>query len=519
MRLNINVGILGHVDAGKTSLAKLLSQIGSTASFDKNPQSRQRGITLDLGFSALSCPAPEHLQDRYKKVQFTLVDCPGHASLIKTIMGGAHIIDFMLLVVDVTKGFQTQTSECLIIGEITCKKMIVVLNKTDLLPQKTKRESINKMRRKVLATIAPTEFKGSPVVAVSTVGQEGLQDLLQCMIDFITVPQRNVEDPFLCAVDHCFAIVGKGTILTGTILQGNIKINDSIEIPALKTQRKIKTMQMFKKPSEKACAGDRIGICVPHFDPKLFERGIICSPGYIKEVQGVVAEVYKIKYYKQDVATKSKFHITLGHTTVVAVVTFFASTTTNQGFSYDDQYEYSFNLTDDVGSKKQYVLLEFATPVLTQVGSTFIAAKLDTDIHTSACRLAFWGTIKQTFKDLDKTTLSKLKIYKDRFKTGIVERAPNKYEVIARNMFNKETDLQVFIGLKITLSTGEHGFIESTFGQSGKVKLRIPDGLGEKTFEMLKEKKNNSSGIKQEAVEVFLSFKKYIYDTTKKIIQ
>lgn len=128
--LNLNIGLLGHVDSGKTSLAKALSQVASTASFDKNPQSQERGITIDLGFSSFSTALPDHLLvTGCKELQFTLVDCPGHASLIKTVIGGAHIIDMIVLVVDATKGVQTQTAECLIIGEITRKKMIVVLNK------------------------------------------------------------------------------------------------------------------------------------------------------------------------------------------------------------------------------------------------------------------------------------------------------------------------------------------------------------------------------------------------------
>jgi selenocysteine-specific elongation factor len=103
---------LGHVDSGKTSLVKALSTSLSTAALDKNPQSQQRGITLDLGFSAFTLPMPSHLpSDTYNLIQFTLVDCPGHASLIRTIIGGAQIIDMMLLVVDANKGIQTQTAE------------------------------------------------------------------------------------------------------------------------------------------------------------------------------------------------------------------------------------------------------------------------------------------------------------------------------------------------------------------------------------------------------------------------
>ena len=114
--LNINVGVLGHVDSGKTSLVKALSTQLSTASLDKNPESRRRGITLDLGFSAFGTELPEHIlkrdpsvAERFNKLQFTLVDCPGHASLIRTMICGAQIIDIMILVVDVNKGIQMQT--------------------------------------------------------------------------------------------------------------------------------------------------------------------------------------------------------------------------------------------------------------------------------------------------------------------------------------------------------------------------------------------------------------------------
>ena len=112
--LNINIGVLGHIDSGKTSLCRALSTVTSTASLDKNPQSRERGITLDLGFSAFVVGVPAWLREReaaklegIDHIQFTLVDCPGHASLMKTVIGGASIIDLMVLVVDCQKLIQT----------------------------------------------------------------------------------------------------------------------------------------------------------------------------------------------------------------------------------------------------------------------------------------------------------------------------------------------------------------------------------------------------------------------------
>ncbi len=107
-------------------------------SSDKNPQSQERGITLDLGFSSFALEA--------SGVQYTLVDCPGHASLIRTVICGAHIIDLVLLVIDVTKGVQTQTAECIVIAEIICPKMIVVINKIDLIPLEKREQTVEKVR-------------------------------------------------------------------------------------------------------------------------------------------------------------------------------------------------------------------------------------------------------------------------------------------------------------------------------------------------------------------------------------
>lgn len=149
--ININVGVLGHVDSGKTTLCRALSTKASTASFDKNPQSQERGITLDLGFSSFTMLPNHHFQSSSTSppiglIQVTLVDCPGHASLIKTIISGAQVIDMMILVIDITKGIQTQTAECLIIGEITCSQMVVVLNKIDLLSESVRGSKIEKVQ-------------------------------------------------------------------------------------------------------------------------------------------------------------------------------------------------------------------------------------------------------------------------------------------------------------------------------------------------------------------------------------
>ena len=237
---NFNIGLLGHVDSGKTSLAKALSSVASTACFDKNPQSKERGITLDLGFSSFTVDASVNLKEKgFDFVQYTLVDCPGHASLIKTIIGGAQIIDLMILVIDIEKGMQTQTSECLIIGEICCNKIIVVLNKFDLIEESKREKEISKMKSRLVKTFEKTKFANCSIVAVSANLElnknensdpkvsSNIPELIETIKQHTIIPDRKkVNENFLFAIDHCFTIRGQGTVLTGTILSGNVKTND-----------------------------------------------------------------------------------------------------------------------------------------------------------------------------------------------------------------------------------------------------------------------------------------------------
>ncbi|CAB3367579.1 Hypothetical predicted protein [Cloeon dipterum] len=527
--LNINVGVLGHVDSGKTSLAKALSTTASTACFDKNPQSKERGITIDLGFSSFQMGMPDHLQDKTScnTLQFTLVDCPGHASLIRTIIGGSQIIDMFILVLDVTKGMQTQTAECLVIGEITCNKLIVVLNKTDMLPEDKKKTAIEKMAKKMKATLQNTVFKTAEVVAVSANpgGQEtespapvGLDDLLECLRKSAFVPERDESAPFVFSVDHCFGIRGQGTVMTGTVLQGAVKINDQVEIPAIKETRKVKSMQMFRQPVDKASQGDRLGICVTQFDPKLLERGLVSVPNYVPTIYAAIVKLNKIRFYQASIKTKAKFHLSIGHETVLGKVTLFQGThefELSQEFEYLEEIEPNHK-EDNVA---QYALLEFEKPVTAVPNSLVIASKLDMDVHTSTCRLVFWGRLLKYYEDkaYASVNLPQLKIFKNKSKSGVVERAPNSSSVIVKNMFKKETNLLLFTNMKVKLSTGEEGAIEGGFGQSGKVKVNIPGGLLESTLESIQAKKNASTSRKP--VEVSLNFKKFVYDMGKNMVQ
>lgn len=346
--LNINVGILGHVDSGKTSLVRALSTELSTAALDKNPQSQERGITLDLGFSAFLSDIPAQLAGNgYNKLQFTLVDCPGHASLIRTIIGGAQIIDMMILVIDIIKGIQTQTAECLVIGEITTDKMIVVLNKVDLLPEEGRDKAIEKASAKIKKVLASTKFASAPMitlsaspggtgklgaaapVSVSSDGSKSQSDsvagLVSLMRSTVSLPERNPKGAFLFAIDHCFPIKGQGTVLTGTVLAGSLKVNDTIELPALRQERKVKSIQMFKKPTQRITQGDRAGVCVTNLDAALVERGLAATPGSVPTIQSSLALVKRIRFFKGHLASEAKVHVTVGHTTVMATVVFFGA--------------------------------------------------------------------------------------------------------------------------------------------------------------------------------------------------
>ncbi|XP_032123843.1 selenocysteine-specific elongation factor isoform X2 [Sapajus apella] len=535
-RVNVNVGVLGHIDSGKTALARALSTTASTAAFDKQPQSRERGITLDLGFSCFSVPLPARLRSALPEfqaapeadpepgeplLQVTLVDCPGHASLIRTIIGGAQIIDLMMLVIDVTKGMQTQSAECLVIGQIACQKLVVVLNKIDLLAEGRRQATIDKMTKKMQKTLENTKFRGAPIIPVAAKpgGPEAPE----------------TEAP-----------------------QG---IPELIEVV-----KKVKSMQMFHMPITSAMQGDRLGICVTQFDPKLLERGLVCAPESLHTVHAALISVEKIPYFRGPLQTKAKFHITVGHETVMGKLMFFTPAPDNfdqepildsfdftQEYLFQEQYlckDLASAVTDnDEADKKagqatvghcprqQWALVEFEKPVTCPRLCLVIGSRLDADIHANTCRLAFHGILLHGLEDRNyaDSFLPRLKVYKLKHKHGLVERAMDDYSVIGRSLFKKETNIQLFVGLKVHLSTGELGIIDSAFGQSGKFKIHIPGGLSPESKKILTPtlKKRGRAGrgeaTRQEEstertepaqhVALSLSFKRYVFDTHKRMVQ
>lgn len=578
--LNINCGILGHVDSGKTSLVKALSKTLSTCALDKHPQSQQRGITLDLGFSAFTLAMPEHLKslvpDPEASLQFTLVDCPGHASLIRTIIGGAQIIDMILLVVDANKGIQTQTAECIVIGEITTDNLIIVLNKIDALPLEDRDARLEKVTARIRKTFAATKFKDAPIVqTAASVGGEkvaavveggsvgaqqsgggavgggsgvgvieknetiGIDTLVELIRSTVQLPTRNTNLPFYFAVDHCFPIKGHGTVLTGTVLSGSVSVNSTIELPELQQTRKVKSMQMFRRPVKVAHQGDRVGICVTSLDSALVERGIATAPGSVPLISTALCLVKKVRFFKASCRSNHKYHVSIGHTTIVADVMFFGALELGkqgvggaaswsaggvddvlddgfggEGGGADDGGKtlnatyrrmfpsLTFDFTDcfqqqdellgcalDDGAVAygrepvQWALLRFQQAVYCPLGSLIIGSRLDTTTREGAqvanqCRLAFYGPVVHSLSDAEAENVQ---IFNWKQKTCEVFKQTDWkdglcFELIARGLFGEGGTVKPFLGMALESEDGHVGTITGAFGAGGKFKVKFVAG-------------------------------------------
>ncbi|XP_022905682.2 selenocysteine-specific elongation factor [Onthophagus taurus] len=518
MTLNLNIGLMGHVDAGKTSLAKALSHVASTGAFDKDPQAQTRGITLDLGFSACKFPIPEHLKQETdaKEIIFTLVDCPGHGSLLKTIIGGAGIIDLILLVVDVQKGIQAQTSECIVIGEIIGCGMIVVLNKIDCIEENKRGGVIEKMSKKIRKTLNTTIFKDVPIIPIGLPLKNdplGIDDLINVLLKESFVPKRNPKGLCKFSVDHCFPIKGNGYVLTGTMLEGTLQVNDMVYIEPIDDNRKVKSIQVFKKPVEKISHGDRGAICVTNIENhQEINRALVCSPGLVQHIKVGVISLNRIKYFKYPIEVNGKYELMIGHSN--ALIKIIAIFTGCGDFNIKEEYKYIDNLTCNKDDKiddniNHFVLFEFVKTKSIIENTCVIGFK--PDLPPNVCRIAFWGTIIDYSLDLNdfkSTYFQKLKIYRYKYKEGIIERYSDPNVAIVKNMFKKETDLRMFIGFFVTSSDGRRGKIDGGFGKSGKVKV-VFDGSGE-----------NDQNVDHEGkVVVKLVMKRFIFDAKKRLYQ
>lgn len=447
---------MGHVDSGKTTIAKWISQRPSTASFDKSPQSASRGITLDLGFSAF------YLQIDNEQVQVTLVDCPGHASLFRTVLGAAHIIDIILIVVDGSKGIQTQTAECLVLAGLVTEAVIICINKVDA----CQFDNGAKIKRQLERSMP--SFSNASIVGVSAKENVNMEGLINCIKACVSnIKERQVDQPLIMAIDHGFNIKGQGNILTGTVLQGQVCLGDTIALPDFTTPARIRSIQSFKQKVEKAIAGDRIGINIDNnVEISKVERSIVVKPGQKATcfTKCFLMTCKKIGFYKESVLSKRKYHISILHNTVMSRQVIF-SRKNGQG-----EYEWCDELhANDDG---EYVAIVELETVISIPASQYlcIGSKLDMNIETKACRLAFHGVIIQSIVNLDVFPL-----FKNKFREATIDRVVDCKRAIGKGLVSKEGTLNKFLGWMVTISDGVQGIIQSPFGTTGKFNINFKE--------------------------------------------
>jgi selenocysteine-specific elongation factor len=235
----------------------------------------------------------------------------------------------------VNKGIQTQTAECLVVGELTANNLIVVLNKIDVIPSKLREVVVSNMQKRLSKAIKTTRFGDCKMVPVAACpgGADkmdvygsplGIDILVANLMALVSSAQKRLQGgDFLLAADHCFPVKGHGTVLTGTVLKGQCRVGDIVELPHLKLQKKVRSLQVFKRPVQTCAVGDRVGMCITQFDSKLFERGIVAAPGTVPSFIAAVVSAEKIRFFKGIVHSKMRYHVTVGYTTVMATAVFF----------------------------------------------------------------------------------------------------------------------------------------------------------------------------------------------------
>ncbi|MFW9988199.1 MAG: GTP-binding protein [Candidatus Odinarchaeota archaeon] len=305
-KIPIHIGLFGHIDSGKTAIAEVLSEIISTAGIDAHPQSKERGITIDLGFTSF-------ILDKYI---ITLVDGPGHADLIKISASSVEIIDCALIVIDINKGPQVQTGEHLILIEsLNIKRIIVVINKIDLF-SKNVEEELKKTREFFDSTIFGYNV---PIFAVSAKERVGFDDLKNGILETIKSLsiERHVKGDIIIPIDHHFPIKGMGAILTGTILNGTLRVNQNLEIIPVKTSGRVKNIQIFRHNVDIAKAGDRVGMNIKGLELKKIYRGCYATdnPNAFDHCNIIEVKVNNNNLFKPKTGFGTQIHITIGMVT------------------------------------------------------------------------------------------------------------------------------------------------------------------------------------------------------------
>ncbi|HET7706170.1 MAG TPA: elongation factor Tu [Thermoanaerobaculia bacterium] len=301
---HVNVGTIGHVDHGKTTLTAAITKIlaaKGTASFvafdqiDKAPEERERGITI----------ATAHVEYSTEKRHYAHVDCPGHADYVKNMITGAAQMDGAILVVAATDGPMPQTREHILLArQVGVPSIVVALNKVDAADP----DLLELVELEIRELLSSYEFPGDdiPIVRVSALKAlesgdpnsewgKKIMELMDAVDSYIPLPERAIDKPFLMPVEDIFSISGRGTVVTGRIERGIVKVGEEIEIVGIRpTQKKVVTgVEMFRKLLDQGQAGDNVGLLLRGVERKDVERGQVCSkPGSITPHTKFKAEVY-----------------------------------------------------------------------------------------------------------------------------------------------------------------------------------------------------------------------------------
>ncbi len=313
---HVNIGTIGHVDHGKTTLTaaittvlakKGLSELRSFDSIDNAPEEKERGITINTA----------HVEYQTASRHYAHVDCPGHADYVKNMVTGAAQMDGAILVVAATDGPMPQTNEHVLLAkQVNVPKIVVFLNKCDMVDDP---EMLDLVEMEVRDLLAKYDFdENAPIIRGSALGglngeaqwEDKIMELMNAVDEYIPIPQRENEKPFLMPVEDVFSITGRGTVVTGRIETGIIKVGDPVEIVGLEEKTLTSTctgVEMFRKLLDEGEAGDNVGLLLRGIDKKEVKRGmVVAKPGSITPHTEFEAEVYILK--KEEGGRHTPFH-------------------------------------------------------------------------------------------------------------------------------------------------------------------------------------------------------------------
>jgi elongation factor Tu len=297
-----NIGTIGHVDHGKTTLTAAitmtLAEAGqakakSYADIDSAPEEKARGITINTA----------HVEYETNKRHYAHVDCPGHADYVKNMITGAAQMDGAILVVSAADGPMPQTREHILLArQVGVPSLVVFMNKSD---QVDDEELLELVELEIRELLTEYDFPGDdiPIVIGSALKaiegdathKQKILDLMQAVDDYIPTPEREIDKPFLMAVEDVFSITGRGTVATGRIERGKVKVGETVELVGIKDTRSttVTGVEMFQKTLEEGLAGDNVGVLLRGVDKEGIERGmVIAKPGSITPHTQFEGEVY-----------------------------------------------------------------------------------------------------------------------------------------------------------------------------------------------------------------------------------